>query len=57
MCVSLFYLLNMFFLKKKPKVKDQKRGFKSLNSCFKCDVKINKLMLHGKYIVMYTYLK
>ena len=33
------------------------RAFKSLHSSVKCNVKINKLMLHGKYIVIYTYLR
>ena len=33
------------------------RAFKNLHSSVKCDAKINKLMLHGKCIVMYNYLR
>ena len=51
------FIILSFEYVKKTTVKDPKKTFKNLNSCFKCDIKINKLMLHGKYIVMYTYLK
>ena len=37
-----------------PKSRGQ-RTFKNLHSSVNCDAIINKLMLHGKCIVMYTY--